>query len=83
MELCLLSQLKEGERAVVLRLDSADSMRRRLQDIGLVPGGGVACIGRSPLGDPAAYYICGAVIALREEDASGIYVAKGVSNGAH
>ena len=34
----------------------------------------VECIGISPMGDPAAYLIRGAVIALRSEDAAGIFV---------
>ena len=51
-------------------------------NIGLVPGSAVKCLQKSPLGDPVAYDICGAVIALRQEDASKIYVKKGVKHGA-
>ena len=47
-------------------------MRRRLQDIGLISGTRVECVGVSPLGDPAAYLIRGAVIALRREDSDGV-----------
>ena len=32
------------------------------------------CLGRSPLGDPAAYALCGAAIALRDRDSSKIEV---------
>ena len=82
MKICRLDELKEGEQAGVVRLDSAGNIRRRLQDIGLVPGSFVKCLQKSPLGDPVAYDICGAVIALREEEASKIYVTKGVKHGA-
>ena len=49
-------------------------MARRLLDLGLVPGTRVACVARSPTGDPAAYRVRGAVIALRGGDAAGIQV---------
>ena len=51
-------------------------MRRRLQDIGMVDGTTVECVQRSPLGDPSAYWIRGAVIALRREDASAVQVER-------
>ena len=49
-------------------------MRRRLQDLGLAEGREILCLGRSPLGDPAAYLICGAAIALRRADSRQIEV---------
>ncbi|MCL2088306.1 MAG: ferrous iron transport protein A [Oscillospiraceae bacterium] len=61
-----LSELRQGERAVVI--DVGGDMRDRLQDMGLIEGTEVACVQISPLGDPSAYLIRGAVIALREED---------------
>ncbi|GFI61523.1 hypothetical protein IMSAG049_00682 [Clostridiales bacterium] len=83
MEFSRLDQLKEGEQAKVVRLDSSGSIRRRLQDIGLVPGSYIKCLLKSPLGDPVAYDICGAVIALRKEETDKIYVTKGVNNGSY
>ncbi|WP_411655449.1 FeoA family protein [Anaeromassilibacillus sp. SJQ-1] len=67
--------LKEGERARVSSLLSRGSMRRRLQDIGLIEGTEVECVQKSPAGDPVAYRIRGALIALRSEDSSNILVA--------
>ncbi len=69
-----LHSLTEGMRATVIRLDNEGSMRRRLQDIGLIEGTSVLCLQRSPSGDPIAYLIRGAVIALREEDSSKVMV---------
>jgi ferrous iron transport protein A len=43
-------------------------MRRRLQDIGLVSGTPVTCLHVSSAGDPAAYLIRGAVVAIRSDD---------------
>ena len=64
-----LSDMKIGETAVVERLLIHGSMRRRLLDLGLCEGSVVKCVGKSPLGDPSAYLICGAVIAIRAADA--------------
>ncbi|MCM1578825.1 MAG: ferrous iron transport protein A [Ruminococcus sp.] len=71
---CTLSSLREGQRARVTRLDIEGSMRRRLMDMGLTPGTSVICLHRSPAGDPIAYFIRGAVIALRKEDTSRILI---------
>jgi len=69
-----LSDLCPGESAIVSALEMSGSMRRRLLDIGLVPGTHVTCIGRSPGGDPSAYWIRGAVIAIRSQDSNKILV---------
>lgn len=73
-EVIQLTDLKKGQKAVISELAVFDDMRRRLQDIGLIEGTVVECVGRSPLGDPAAYYIRGAVIALRSEDSGRVLV---------
>lgn len=72
-ELCLLD-IPPGGSAVVVRLCACGNMRRRLLDLGLVEGARVECLGRSPLGDPSAYLIRGAVIAIRSEDSRKIIV---------
>lgn len=69
-----LAELKQGDSAIVSELKTIGSIRRRLQDIGLIPGTRVECVQKSPLGDPVAYMIRGTVIALRCEDSSGILV---------
>ena len=69
-----LSELNQGERALVTDIHSNDSMRRRLQDLGLISGTMVSCVQKSPLGDPVAYLIRGAVIALRCEDSSCVQI---------
>lgn len=69
-----LSQLRPGEKARVRALSLHGSMRRRLLDIGLVEDTEVECLGTSPGGDPCAYAIRGAVIAIRREDGRHILV---------
>lgn len=69
-----LTNLQEGEFARVLSLHNTGSIKRRLQDLGLVEGTNVECIQKSPYGDPVAYGIRGAVIALRTEDAQAVAI---------
>ncbi len=69
-----LNGIQEGQSARVSCLLSTGSMRRRLQDIGLIEGTNITCLQKSPTGDPVAYLIRGAVIALRSEDSSQVVV---------
>ena len=50
--------------------------RRRLLDLGVVPGTLVTSELRGPSGDPTAYRIRGALIALRREQADTVYVQR-------
>ena len=75
-----LVKIPIGERAVVKKLLTIGSIRRRLQDIGLIEGTEVECLYKSPPGDPVAYLIRGAVIALRFEEAEQIIVESSVVN---
>ena len=49
-------------------------MKRRILDLGMIEGTTVKPVFRSPLGDPTAYQVRGALISLREEEASNILV---------
>ena len=69
-----LTYLKPGQTAKVSVLTNDGNIRRRLQDIGLVEGTKIQCLQKSPLGDPIAFLIRGAVIALRAEDSSQVLV---------
>lgn len=69
-----LSELRVGETACITALRVTGEMRRRLQDLGLVEGTQIQCALKSPSGDPAAYQVRGATIALRREDARNILV---------
>jgi len=71
-----LNRLPVGRTARVTALTVDGSARRRLLDLGIVEGTPVEPLFRSPSGDPVAYRIRGAVIALRGDDARGILVAE-------
>ena len=71
-----LCDLRPGQGGTVCQLNTVGSMRRRLLDLGLMPDAAVVCVGVSPGGDPAAYGIRGAVIALRRADAATVTVRR-------
>ena len=73
-DLYKLSDLKQGEKALVFQINSKNEIARRFRDIGLINGTEISCIHKSPLGDPAAYMIRGALIAIRSEDADTVLV---------
>ena len=76
MEQMKMHTLRVGESGVMDRAILSDAMQTRLLDIGLIPGTPVVCVGRSPLGDPAAYRIRGAVFALRKTDCAHIILRR-------
>lgn len=69
-----LDELPRTSRAVVTHLDARGAERRRLMDLGLLPGVEITVEGSSALGDPKSYRILGALIALRRGQARGIHV---------
>jgi ferrous iron transport protein A len=69
-----LDQLQPGQTAVITLLTSQGINRRRLMDLGLLPGTLLQAELRSPLGDPVAYRIRGALIALRRSQAREIQI---------
>ncbi len=69
-----LADMQEGAIARVSVLLAEGGIRRRLRDIGLIEGTRVRCLNRGPSGDPVAYLIRGAVIALRREDSSRVMI---------
>ena len=69
-----LDQLKIGRAATVTKIFSTNAERRRLLDLGILPGTSIENVMPSPLGDPVAYRIRSAVVALRREQAQLIEV---------
>lgn len=69
-----LHRLSLGSCGKVSQLTSDGNTRRRILDLGLICGTRVKALQKSPSGDPVAYEIRGAVIALRSEEAAQILV---------
>jgi len=69
-----LSKLPLGRKARVRELKTDGQIRRRLLDLGLINDTVVEALQRSPSGEPVAYAVRGAVIALRSDESSKIIV---------
>lgn len=69
-----LKDLTIGEKCIIDKILTKGDMRRRFLDIGLIENTTVECVGKSPSGDPKAFLIRGAVIAIRLEDCADILV---------
>jgi DtxR family Mn-dependent transcriptional regulator len=73
-----LSSLAPGESARVVGISRAcrGLERRRLMDLGILPGTVISTELQSLAGDPRAYRVRGALIALRQEQAANIYIER-------
>jgi len=69
-----LSDTVLGSKYIIKKINVEGSIKRRLLDIGLIEGTEVENVLISPLGDPMAFLIRGAVIALRNNDSKNILV---------
>lgn len=64
-----LADLKIGEKAQIVAINTKGAARRRMLDLGLVPQTKVQTVLKSPLGDPIALAVRGTIIAFRLKDA--------------
>lgn len=74
-----LDEVPRSGHAIVTSLDATGPERRRLMDLGVVPGVEMVVENTSPLGDPTAYRVRGTLIALRRGQARGIHVSSGAA----
>jgi DtxR family Mn-dependent transcriptional regulator len=74
----LLSDLATGEQGKVIALSPRfrGAERRRMLDLGILPGTLIQAEMTSPSGDPTAYRVRGALIALRKEQSRLIQVTR-------
>ena len=69
-----LSELKTGERGVIVKVNGHGGFRKRIIEMGFVRGSRVKVILNAPLRDPIEYEIIGYKISLRREEAAKIEV---------
>lgn len=69
-----LSELDKGARGRVVRIAATGELRRRLLDMGVVPGTEVVVAGVAPLGDPIEVKVKGYHLSLRKKEAAAIFV---------
>lgn len=67
-----LKDLLPGEKAKVLKVGGRGAVRRRIMDMGLVPGVEVEMERYAPLGDPVEVKIKGYHLSLRLEEAENV-----------
>ncbi|HEX2874007.1 MAG TPA: FeoA family protein [Polyangiaceae bacterium] len=77
----LLSEIKTGHVVEIVRVSGQSSFRRRLMELGLVPGTRVELVRVAPLGDPVELLVRGASLSIRKAEASVIEV--GHVNASH
>lgn len=64
-----LSCLGSGQMGLITTLRFSGGKRRRLMELGFIPGAMVTALQRAPFGGAVSYEIMGTVIALRSADA--------------
>ena len=69
-----LSHLTPGRCGIVRAITAEGIIKKRLLNLGLTPGAAVKAVIRSPAGDPIAYEIRGALVALRLEEGEKVFV---------
>ncbi|CAG9613108.1 hypothetical protein BACCIP111899_02303 [Bacillus rhizoplanae] len=67
-----LSTFKTGQLVQIEKVQLEGTMKRRLLDLGFIPGATIKVLQKSPLGDPIAYQVSNTIIALRNEESSRI-----------
>ncbi|NBV76482.1 MAG: ferrous iron transport protein A [Methylococcaceae bacterium] len=69
-----LSELKQGQKAILLSVDSETTDIIRLLEMGMVPGSEVTLLRRAPMGCPIEIAVCETELCLRNIDASLFHV---------
>lgn len=69
-----LSELKPGEKGIILRVEGSGATKRRILDMGLVRGTEIKVIRRAPLGDPVEFLLKGYNLSLRKSEGDNVYV---------
>ena len=65
-----LSDLKQGETALIVKVRGRGAFRRRIMEMGFIAGKRVTVIRKAPLQDPVEYNIMGYNVSLRNTEAS-------------
>jgi ferrous iron transport protein A len=70
-----LSNLKPGQQGKILKLDSSiGPVRRRLMDMGVIPGEIIKVEKIAPMGDPIEVTVKSYNLSLRKNEAKGIEI---------
>ena len=72
-----LDDIGVGETVIIKKFMMAESLRRRMMDIGFTPNTRVTVLHKGYGGYPVACLVRGCVVALREEELRGILIGDG------
>lgn len=74
----LLSELNIGDKAEIAGISAncRGQQRRRLMDLGIVPGSTVSVVMKSASGDPIGYRVMGTTIGIRKNQADLVFVKR-------
>jgi len=70
----MLSRIKVGAKAKVVKINSKGKLKRKLMDMGLNKGALVEVKGKAPMGDPIEVKVRGYSLSLRQDEAAEIMV---------
>ena len=73
----LLSDMKEGDSAIVVKIGGSGALRRRILEMGILKGAHIHVEKYAPLKDPMELIVKGSHISLRVEEATQIQVQPG------
>lgn len=78
-----LSSLGIGQKAEIMGIssDCRGEQRRRLMDLGFIPGSEIVALIKSASGDPVGYRIKETTIGIRKSQADMIFIRKALKNG--
>jgi len=71
-----LGDLKSGERACVESIQGGGAIRRRMMDMGIVPGVELEVVRRAPFGGPLQVRLKGYYLAMRRGECAKIVVTE-------
>lgn len=71
-----LGDLKPGERASVERINGGGALRRRMMDMGIVPGVELEVVRCAPMGGPLQIRLKGYYLAMRRGECAKIIVTE-------
>lgn len=74
-----LSEMREGEHGILESIDLPERLRRRLMELGFLPGAAVTAAHSAPGGDPRVFRVDGSEVALRLETAACMRLRTAVS----
>ena len=69
-----LDQLPINQTGIILDLNCNHSIKKRLLDLGLIPGTSITPVFTSPFGEPTAFEFRNTIVSIRNNDTSHIFV---------